>query len=497
MSILIDISPISSSALMLSEFLMSEFGYSKLDAENISNTQYQPFIKKFREDTYCLFESPYVDKVYRDSFYNYFASKLNHTLKNTIKISFFCYPITKEIFRSENSSEIELLQSNFMGFLVIRPTPPKVIGRNIISPAVLTEEISVCTSKYSTTVNSVKLKVEGFPHSSQDTETLTCAETTIWSCMDYFSSKYSEYSPVLPSNIINTLSKTSFERQLPSKGLNVRQISAALKEFGFGPKIYSRIEYGDQFSELFSIYVESGIPIIAILFKSEGEGHALMAIGRKPLNYSNVLIPVLHGSISIFDTSKIKRDFVFIDDNYPPYQIATFDSPCAHYPGSWHQYKITNFITPLYSKIYLEAFRARQFVYDLLSLDSDWKLPDGTSVYIRFFLASSRSYKNWFASKSTMPYNIKGLFLGSEMPKFIWVAELGIDQSFKGGHANGLIILDATSANTYGAKPLIFAIYNGLCITFNSETGEFSAVQIEPNIFDLYNENLKPRNDGK
>lgn len=56
-----------------------------------------------------------------------------------------------------------------------------------------------------TKVLGVKLFIEGFPHSSQDSETITCAETTIWAAMEYFGTRYSDYKPVLPSTIIKTM----------------------------------------------------------------------------------------------------------------------------------------------------------------------------------------------------------------------------------------------------------------------------------------------------
>ena len=57
--------------------------------------------------------------------------------------------------------------------------------------------------------------------------------------MEYFGEKYSNYKPVLPSIIINQLTSVSYERQIPSNGLNVDKISYALKEFGCGTRIYA------------------------------------------------------------------------------------------------------------------------------------------------------------------------------------------------------------------------------------------------------------------
>jgi len=83
-----------------------------------------------------------------------------------------------------------------------------------------------------------------------------------------------------------TLNQISDERLLPSRGLNISQISYALKEFGLGSRIYAESEYKpDKFKNLFSCYVESGIPLITALETPDGTepriGHATICIGHE------------------------------------------------------------------------------------------------------------------------------------------------------------------------------------------------------------------------
>src|SRR5690606_28961595 len=125
----------------------------------------------------------------------------------------------------------------------------------------------------------VKLDVDGFPHSSQDGETIKCAETTIWTLMEYFGNKYPEYKPSLPAKIHHALERFSYQRQLPSNGLTMDQISFALKEFGFGTRVYSYDAYRESLHEIVDSYVESGIPVILGL-QSGSIGHVIIAIGK-------------------------------------------------------------------------------------------------------------------------------------------------------------------------------------------------------------------------
>src|SRR5450759_2084837 len=115
--------------------------------------------------------------------------------------------------------------------------------------------------------------------------------------MEYFSNKYSEYKPILPSRIIQTLNKVSSERLIPSKGLNIYQMSFALNEFGFGSMIYGRQQYQNEFDGLLSCYIESGIPLIISLDNRPvgNIGHALIAVGHEKIldTTIDVITPIL------------------------------------------------------------------------------------------------------------------------------------------------------------------------------------------------------------
>lgn len=124
-------------------------------------------------------------------------------------------------------------------------------------------DIRPCWTRLDVSVFNVKMKAVGFPHSSQDGETITCAETSLWALVEYFSARYPEYHPVLPSQIHSILSGLSVERQMPSRGLEISRLSFALKALGFAPRIYGVDEFEENvFMDLVDIYVESGIPIL-------------------------------------------------------------------------------------------------------------------------------------------------------------------------------------------------------------------------------------------
>ncbi|MBI5538549.1 MAG: hypothetical protein HY951_00690 [Bacteroidia bacterium] len=499
MNIIYNIASLINSVSILTEMLVSDFVIPRQTAERLVKDRYHPYIEALNDGIWVFIESPYVDKVYRDSYYNYFSSKLNHDKKDCIRISLFNSEIKFNDFR--DNSTIDELKNKFLGFIVIRPTPPSIIGRSVITPeAFKKNSFKSRLINVKTTVNYVKMKVRGFPHSSQDTETITCAETTIWSCLEYFGTEYPEYKTILPSQITNVLSKVAFERQLPSIGLNVRQISSALKEFGFGSKIYSSRDYNGNmwpdFPVISSTYIESGIPLILILHKSQGAGHAVLCIGHENLektHFDQLNVPKTLNNIKVYDLDYIKKKFIIIDDNYPPYQSSYFDNPCQYYKNTvFHNYRIEYIVVPLYPKIYLDAFEAKNFVYDLISL-SPWKMVDNSTVALRFYLASTRSFKDWLALKSNMQEDLREIILSIAMPKFIWITEVGTKDSFsqKPEKAKGIILLDATGANKKDLKPLIIAAYDDQLFFFDPITNEPQPPQQMPLTEFIIYQNLK------
>lgn len=501
MAISVYFAPLSDHVELVKQLLVDVFQLDDEVAKNLAINVAKTHFDRLNDDCFLVAESIYIDRVYRDSYYNYYSSKNNAYARDSVRISIFQGEVIEDNFKS--IGEVEKLKPRYRGFMILRPTPPQIIGRSVISPKALkSNSFLCCTADIQSTVNAVKFEVEGFPHSSQDGETITCAETTLWAIMEYFGSKYPDYKPVLPSKIINVLKSLSFERQIPSKGLNIQQMSFALKDFGFGTRIYSKAAFGDDFKRLLSCYVESGIPLILGIDdfdKGGGIGHAVVCIGHEKitsnmvtsLNATRVSDPdhrkiISSRKLTIFDWDDIDKRFVFIDDNCPIYEMAYLTKPTAHYPPSWANCEIKYIIVPLYPKIYLEAFEAKKYVLDLI-VSGPLPVADNSEVFVRFYLSSSRSYKSALALNPTFQANIKEMILEIPMPKFVWVAELSSKSLIQNSPqmAAGLVILDATEVNTAFNKPIVFAAYGDkLFKQEHRKLGEY-VVSLQP--FSVYN----------
>ena len=498
------------------KLLISEFDVHEDFAYKIANDEIKKHLEQLDDGCYLVFERPYVDKVYRNSYYHYYSSKLKKYNRDCIRISIFQSGVTKEDLLLKD--RIIELKDKYRGFIILRPTVPKIIGRSLISPKALKiNDIQVCSSKIESSVRGIKMSVKGFPHSSQDSETITCAETTLWAVMEYFSSKYPEYKPIFPSEIVETLKRVSNERQWPSKGLYIEHISYALKEFGFGSKVYSKLKFKDDFPRLLSCYVESGIPIIVTLSNRSTKGtigHAVLCIGHKevsneiienlPRNFNlrkDVNELIQSKGISFYDWDDAEKEFVFMDDNCAPYKLAKLNKPCIHYNSKeWQECEIEYFIVPLYPKIYLEAYEAKNLAINILLSGSFSKL-NKSEVLIRFYLTSSRSFKDKVTLNEGFEsiyieidgnkIGVKNIIINTPMPKFIWVAELTTRELAKERKVNGLIILDATEADVRYGKPLILGMIGGKYLKPKKYIDKLPDIDLISQPFIMYENNLQ------
>lgn len=489
----------------LEEFLNEIFRFDKETVKAIL----ADYISSLRSDLFVLIEFPYVDKVYRDSYYSYYSTKHTKYGRDCVRLSFFEEEVTEGDFCTEPG--VSKVRRSFLGYIVLRPLIPKLIGRSMLSPkAFINRDFSCCSVGTNASVLGIKLNVIGFPHSSQDSETITCAETTLWGVMEYFSHKYPEYRPILPSTIIDTLSSSSYERQKPSLGLQPSQISFALKEFGFGVRIYSSETYGAEFKRILHYYVQSGIPVISALTYDSHDGsnppsgdkrivigHAVTYIGfgdiqKESVENATVSITLENGilDLNLVESADFSRDLIVIDDNFPAYQRAIFERPTQYYKTpNWSNCKISSFIVPLYHKIYLEAALAKQYVLETLQSRAFGFLSN-EPVVLNFFLTSSRSYKNVMLQSNSLGILHKKLLMYTSMPKFIWVAELSTKEMYLNKKGMGFILVDATATNQNLEDLIVFIAYPSATYAYQGKEFKKIISDLEP--FNSFQGNLQP-----
>jgi hypothetical protein len=390
-----------------------------------------------------VIEYPYVDSHYRDTFYFYHAAKFEEYYRNCIRVHLFLDSYIDSFDSLLAMSEAG--KQKYVGFFVVRPLPEYPLGRSLLSPAAFKHHDFVCCLMRSeVSLLGIKLEVFGFPHLAQDTETHTCAESSLWSLFEYLGHRYSQYLPLLPSQILHNISNVSNHRSLPSKGLTVDEISKSLHMNGCDcivDRIDDSLELCNSRLFLLKIYIESGIPVYLTLESDASVGHAVLTIGHE--NRNTKIIPRdIRGVWQ--DVSEFKKPIVLIDDNMPPYQTCDMDSPLSYES----EYKITNYFVPLPRHTNLDAQRASSLVKNVFNDPKVGLEKFGKKWLTRLFLTGSRSFKNFLLEHSGLDDNIKQYLLHMAFSKFIWMCEIYKPEDFQEDVCSGLLLLDATGANS-------------------------------------------------
>ena len=89
MSISTYIAPITKGVELVTQLLMEEYQVNPETAKKLAENRVKPHLAKLKDTCYILAETSYVDKVYRDSYYHYYSSKLNNYKRDCIRLSLF------------------------------------------------------------------------------------------------------------------------------------------------------------------------------------------------------------------------------------------------------------------------------------------------------------------------------------------------------------------------------------------------------------------------
>jgi hypothetical protein len=298
---------------------------------------------------------------------------------------------------------------------------------------------------------------------------------------------------------------------LPSKGMPSDNISFVLKKIGFGTVVYSNdsksknIFPDKTFKELMYAYIESGIPIIATL-SSKKNNHAVIVIGRKSITEDIEIKNGLISRRSYIPFSDTFQRLLIMDDNQPPYKLVDFNKP-IYDNESKSYYEIKSIIVPLYSKIHLEAYQFKSVFSDILKiLNKNLKINNNTinliptkgKYVLRYFITSSRSYKEYISSSPNISFEYKSLIVDKAMPKFIWVGEILEGNTIKIKQTvYSILILDATESGKTGQlilasnqKHLIFDNLSGV----ETPKNQYLAIKFDDNqILLTFANNLKSK----
>lgn len=413
----------------------------------------ESLLNSIKNEITFVIEIPYIDKHYRDSYYFYFSQKLRIFDRDCIRVHIF-----DNVFTDLDSLETQI--DKYAGYFIIRPLEEHPLGHSMISPNILLQKDFVtCLSVEKIHLLGYVLEVSAFPHVAQDSETHSCAESSIWSLLTYFSQKYSDYSSVLPSDIIKAVNNYSNHKTLPSDGLTFAELSGALNSSGQNCMVY---DYNNDVKNILQIYIESGMPAILAL-QGKSAGHAIVAIGHGNINKKMVLSNIKKTNPPWKDLSCFKENIVVIDDNQVPCTVVPIDKPAIKYTTN-NDMQIKSFLVPFHKHMFMDAVKAYRFVSSLFNKPDIGLSNFGTNWITRLMLTTSNSFKEFIIKDPIIPDIYKKLFIHKQLPKFIWICELYEPTDYLNDLVSGILIIDSTEYTSYNS--VIFYIVKDNIITF-------------------------------
>lgn len=331
-----DVFPCTSSSLRTVISEKSEV--STADLNNKKHIQYfEGYFQEIGANTLVV-ENDYVDHDYTEDHSEYYVRCFKGYNRKCTRLHLFRNNFTIEEFEGfltgdRDCLSSELLQENYLGFLVVKPLPKTVIGRTCLKtyPNQDSRHFPI-TRAYSVNLFGIDLTVDqSLAFQEQDTVVAACATSALWSV---FQGTGKLFQHAIPSPSVITKAATEHitdgerTRAFPSKGLDVIEMARAIKGVGLEPYYFGLSSNEYLLKSTAYAYLRMCIPMILgfPLFDTAvnpNESMGKHAVALAGYNLSNVS-PVVYGHGFKLLASRIDKLYVH-DDQVGPFAKMMFD----------------------------------------------------------------------------------------------------------------------------------------------------------------------------
>lgn len=314
-------------------------------SKNSKYTYHSPYLKTYLDVMNVktvIIEPFYFEKNY-SSEYSVFYSRGTKCIPNYCdRILFFSEEFDRDFLLKAicgNEAEKSKIEESFLGFITKRPLAHAQLGKTVLrwyeDKEPETPRIITPSREYIVHLLNLEMKVSGVAWKQQDLGVSACATVALWSLLQ--SSAFEEYCyvPTTTELTLNAnLTTSDGARVFPSIGLNVFQISEAIKENDLSPIIIEGTNeidesYGaisafkkEAFINYIATLIKSGYPVLLsgnLIEKNDDtgeleitEGHAICCTG-----YRSAKSPLIEGGKIGFDEEDMPSIYIN-DDNFGP-----------------------------------------------------------------------------------------------------------------------------------------------------------------------------------
>lgn len=396
-----------------------------------------------------LIETGYLDKDYRSTFYKHYAKKGRDYRDDCVRLHFFAEGISFDPETTNIRSPAgKVNESQYYGFIVLRPTLVATIGRSILSPNIRKGARGTSIqAKHKVHLLGHKLTVWGFPSMAQHIDISVCAHVSCWSILRHYSERFPQHREWLLHDITMMASQFDPGGVTPGLGIDIVGAERVFQAAGTFPLIVvKKEEEDDGFYAQMLAYLESGFPLFVALDIQE-EGHAIVAAG-----YSWATPPKPPPYLISHAWEQIES-ILAVDDNLLPYGNIPIDpvaSPAAVGPAPpYVAMDFFAFIVALPEKIFYPAITVDAYTSDILYpllVTELTGMPAPDVMLRRYFVTTVSRLRESARLHSELGADLANILMRLDTAQFVWVVEYASDEQWKNGHVAARAILDATAS---------------------------------------------------
>lgn len=392
-------------------------------------------------------EENYFDRDFLEDYSAYYVRSFNDYKRTCTRLHFFSCKIKDQNFTDALLDKSSILQSNYLGFIVLKPLPQTIIGRTCLKTYEVTGGRSFNFIRpYEVNLFGISLTVDSIAYQEQDSIVAACASSAIWSA---FQATGLLFQHSIPSPVEITRAAIKFfpysNRHFPNKGLTPEQMAHAIRNVGLDPFLISPTHH-DVLKATVYAYLKAKIPIVLGVHLIEEHPGI-----RKPIGYHAITVTGYRlgskkqgfsGGQFFLKSSSIEKIYCH-DDQVGPFARMEFKGAGNSLTTSWtdSNKKIGNVfatpqmaIIPLYHKIRISVDiilkvidRIDSFVkhiFKSVTLTTSLNLSE---IEWDIFLSTNNDFKKEIRKDNELSDDTKKIILTRGFPKYLWRAIGQID----------------------------------------------------------------------
>ncbi|MEY0303316.1 hypothetical protein AB7W11_15495 [Providencia manganoxydans] len=233
------------------------------------------YIYRYLKDIKCksvLLEPVYIDKDYLEDYKQYYVKGFNNKGYKTSRLHFFSSELShKEIDnyleQGVKTTDSDLLQRYYLGFMVIKPLPKTFIGKTCLLPyrSLMESKDKECiTREYHVDLFGIPLHVQSIAFQEQDMVVAAHSTTAIWSA--FHALNYCEIRSIpscseITINAINHIDNS--HNRFPNTSLTTKQMLRTIDVEKIKHHLFKVDQLNsDVFHEIVKTHIDSKIPLL-------------------------------------------------------------------------------------------------------------------------------------------------------------------------------------------------------------------------------------------